>query len=506
MKAICVFWILFVAVFALVAQPVITQQPTNQMVVAGTTAYFNITVSDTGPFTYQWQFDGTNLPPSGIITTVAGNGNYGYSGDAGIATNAGFNPFDVAVDSNGNLFIADWGNNRIRKVDTNGIITTVAGSGNGQYAYSFGGDGGYATNAVLSCPGGVAVDSRDNLFIVDQFNNRIRKVDTNGIITTVDTALNSPRAVAVDTGGNLFIADYGYNRICKMDTNGIITTVAGNDNGGFSAGDGGYATNASLSWPEGVAVDSSGNLFIADFGDNRVRKVDTNGIITTVAGNGNYGYSGDGGAATNAEMTDAFGVAVDSSGNLFIADCENYRIRKVTKCGIITTVAGYGTQAFFGDGGYATSAGLSSPFGVALDSSGNLFIADHGNARIRKVQNNPQNNLSTLVLSNVTINNAGNYSVVVTNNYGSVTSSIASLTVTLPGYNQISSQFLSGGKMRLSFVGIAGGNYALDRSFNLSPANWIPQVTNPADANGNLIFTNTPDSTTNNFWRIRSVP
>jgi sugar lactone lactonase YvrE len=446
MKAICVFWILFLAVFALVAQPVITQQPTNQMVVAGTTAYFNVSVSDTGPFTYQWQWNGTNLPPSGSITTVAGNGNYGYSGDGGIATNAGFNPFDVAVDSNGNLFIADWGNNRIRKVDTNGIITTVAGNGDGQYVYSFGGDGGYATNAVLSCPGGVAVDSSDNIFIVDQFNGRIRKVDTNGIITTVagagnggfffgdsgyatNAGLNSPHGVAIDTVGNLFIADYGNNRIRKVDTNGIITTVAGNNNGGFSAGDGGYATNASLSWPEGVAVDASGNLFIADYGDSRVRKVDTNGIITTVAGNGNYGFSGDGGAATNAELTDAFGVAVDNSGNLFIADCENNRIREVTTSGIITTVAGYGTQAFFGDGGYATSAGLNNPFGVAVDSGGNLFIADQGNKRIRKVQNNPQNNLPTLVLSNVTINNAGNYSVVVSGSGGSVTSSVVSLTV-----------------------------------------------------------------------------
>ena len=297
------------------------------------------------------------------------------------------------MDASGNLFIADVDNNVIRKVSTTGVITTVAG--NGTQGYS--GDGGSADSAELNSPEGVAVDASGNLFIGDVTNNRIRKVSTSGIITTVagngtlgysgdggsatSAALAYPSGVAVDASGNLFIADN--NRIRKVSTSGVITTVAGNGTRGYS-GDGGSADSAELNSPRGVAVDTSGNLFIADQGNNRIRKVSTSGIITTVAGNGRQGYSGDGGSADSAEL-DPISVAVDASGNLFIADYANFRIRKVSTSGVITTVAGNGTRGYSGDGGSADSAELNSPEGVAVDASGNLFITDYYNNRIREV-------------------------------------------------------------------------------------------------------------------------
>jgi len=284
-----------------------------------------------------------------LITTVAGGGN--SFGDGGTATEAQLRyPSGVAVDSSGNLYIADTGNHRIRKVDTDGVITTVAGTGSSGYS----GDGGAATEAQLSSPSGVAVDSSGNLYIADSGNNRIRQVDTNGVITTVagggfdgdggaatSARLSYPSGVAVDSSGNLYIADKGKHRIRKVDTNGVISTVAGDGTTGYS-GDFGAAAEAQLDNPSGVAVDSSGNLYIVDTRNNSIRKVDTNGVISTVAGDGTYGYSGDGGAATDAQLYNPSAVAVDSSGNLYIADTNNGRIRKVDTNGVISTVAGGG--------------------------------------------------------------------------------------------------------------------------------------------------------------------
>jgi sugar lactone lactonase YvrE len=340
----------------------------------------------------------------GVITTVAGNGAIdtrthmpGFSGDGGPATSASLylsyvnvSIVGVAVDASGNLFIADCGNDRIRKVSVSGIITTIAGGGSS-------GDGGAATAASLRCPGGVAVDASGNLFIAD--NGRIRKVSASGIITTVAAGLSAPKGIVVDASGNLFIADTGNNRIRKVSASGIITTVAGSGavglkGGGFS-GDGGLATAASLNFPTGIAVDASGNLFIADALNNRIRKVSADGIITTVAGSGAFGHSNDRdprkSRATSAELYHPGGVAVDASGNLFIADTGNNRIRTVpVGSGMITTVAGSGAigtgnGGFSGDGGAATRATLNSPTDVAVDASGNLFIADALNNRIRKV-------------------------------------------------------------------------------------------------------------------------
>jgi sugar lactone lactonase YvrE len=337
----------------------------------------------------------------GIITTLAGNGTAGYSGDGGPATSAELGqPYGVAVDSSGNIYIADTGNCVIREV-SGGIIRTVAGNGACNYYGGYSGDGGPATGAELSVPYGVAVDSSGNLYIADSHNNRIRKVSA-GIITTVagggtdglgdggpatSAGIGWANGVTVDSSGNIYIADG--DRIRKVDDNGIITTVAGGGLPPDFLGDGGPATSAFLDNVQGVAVDSAGNLYIAEtsgvINDNRVRKVSA-GIITTFAGNGTFGYGGDGGPATSAELDDEpNGVALDSSGNFYIADPGSLRIRKVS-AGIITTVAGGGVNHdSLGDGGPATSAELDGPQGLAVDSGGNIYIADTNDNVIRKV-------------------------------------------------------------------------------------------------------------------------
>ena len=507
---------------ALPGPPSVEIQPTNSSITIplGSNVALAVSVSGTGPFSYQWQLNGTNLP-NDIITTVAGNGAFDYSGDGGAATNAAlWGPEGVAVDATGNLFIADTDNNRIRKVGTNGIISTVAG--NGLYTY---GDGGAATNAGLSADG-VTVDATGNLFIADTYNNRIRKVGADGIIATVagngyvnpsngygggysgdggaatNAELNLPQGVAVDATGNLFIADTVNNRIREVGTNGIINTVAGNGyvnpytgSGGYS-GDGGAATNAELNGPIDVAVDATGNLFIADTYNNRIRKVGANGIIATVAGNGLYTY-GDGGAATNAELYWPFGVAVDATGNVFIADTYNNVIREVGTNGTITTVAGGGTNSL-GDGDAAINAELNQPTGVAVDATGNLFIADYFNARIRKVAFDPSVLTPILMLNAVGFENTGVYRVVVSNPYGSTTSSVVTLTVTLPVVLSAPQVI---GKTNFTFLLSvpAGSNYVVQASTNLSY--WSNVSTSTMPVIGSITLTNAISGYNRRFYR-----
>ena len=329
---------------------------------------------------------------TGILKQVAGNGTTGYSGDNGLATNAQLNgPTGVAVDSSGNLYIADTLNHRIREVSGAGVITTVAGTG----VQGFSGDSFQATSATLSGPTGVAVDSDGNLYIADTLNHRIRKVSSSGVITTVagggtslgdnvaatKAQLGSSLSIALDSAGILYIADTDNNRIRKV-SNSVITTVAGNGTRGFS-GDNGPPTGARLDLPSAVAVDSAGNLYIADTDNNRIREV-SNGVITTVAGGRTS--LGDNGPATSAQLNAPTGVTVDPAGNLYIADSGNARIRKVSNA-VITTVAGNGTQGFSGDNGLATSAQLVNPYGLAIDPAGNLYIADSSNNLVRKVSN-----------------------------------------------------------------------------------------------------------------------
>ena len=339
---------------------------------------------------------------TGNISTVAGSGTSGFSGDGGAASSARLNfPRGVAVDGDGNLYIVDTSNHRIRKVDaSSGNISTVAGSGTS----GFSGDGGAASSAQLNFPRGVAVDGDGNLYVVDTSNHRIRKVDAStGNISTVagsamsgfsgdggaasSAQLNFPRGVAVDGDGNLYVVDTSNHRIRKVDaSSGNISTVAGSGTSGFS-GDGGAATSAALNGPKRVAVDSAGNIYIADTANARIRKVNaSDGNISTVAGLGTAGFSGDGGAATSAQFRNLSGVAVDSAGNIYIADTGNDRIRKVDASdGNISTAAGSEIASFSGDGRPATSATLSTPYAVAVDGAGNLYIADQGNDRIRKV-------------------------------------------------------------------------------------------------------------------------
>ena len=355
---------------------------------------------------------------SGSINIVAGTGRVpgqgttGYNGDGIAATDADLSgPAATTVDAAGNLYIADRDNNRIRKVDAVGIITTVAGGG----SLSFNDDGGPATSGHLGLPTDGAFDASGNLYIADSGYHRIRKVDTSGIISTVvgsctptgciggyygdggpatTAALNYPSGITIDAEGNLYIADTGNERIRKVDVNGIITTVAGTGTTGFN-GDGGPATSANLTSPYKVAVDTEGNLYINDgiagsnylnnLSNNRIRKVDTAGIITTIAGNGSAGFSGDGDAAISAELNYPSGIAIDSDGNLFIADHDNNRIRMVDVDGTIATVAGNGWRGVIGDGSSATFATLNSPRGLAIDAFGNLYISDTLNDRIRKL-------------------------------------------------------------------------------------------------------------------------
>ena len=323
---------------------------------------------------------------TGMITTVAGSGSEGYSGDGGPATSARLLfPYGVAVDGSGNVFIADSYNYRIRRVDAaTGMITTVAGSGS-EGGYS--GDGGPATSASLNVPSGVAVDGAGDLFIADTYDNRIRRVDgSTGIITTVVGNLSHPSSVEVDGMGNLLIADTRNNFVRLWDTSTqALTTTAGNGTL-FYSGDGGPATIASLSFPQGVAVDVAGNVLISDSSSNRIRKVNAiTGIITTVAGTGLQGYTGDGGAATSADLSGPYGVALDGTGNLFISDSGNNVVRRVDAVtGIITTVAGDGIAGYSGDGGPATKANLLAT-GLTVDSAGNIFISDGYDSYVRKV-------------------------------------------------------------------------------------------------------------------------
>lgn len=344
-----------------------------------------------------------------VTSTVAGNGTVGFSGDGSAANLAQLSaPAGIAIDAAHTLYIADQVNQRIRQVNwSTKNIQSVVGNGTAGYA----GDKGVGTSAELDNPTGVFVDSSGNFYIADSLNNVIRKVTSSDQISTIagdnplgagfsgDTAspllaqLNNPSAVALDAAGNLYIADTYNNRVRKVNfTAGTITTYAGSGGTSYS-GDGLPALDESLSSPRALAFDAAGNLYIADSGNHAIRKVTAaTGIMTTIAGTGTLGYNGDNIPATSAELNYPAGIAFDAAGNLYIADTDNFRIRKVVN-GVISTIGGTGQPGYGGDGLFSTQSVFNFPSSLAVDSSGNVFVADTGNNVIRQLT--PYSSLSS---------------------------------------------------------------------------------------------------------------
>ncbi len=339
------------------------------------------------------------VSPTSLIGTFAGNGAARFAGDGGQAALASLNQprGEIAQGPDGSLYIADTFNNRIRRVAPDGVITTVAGNGVGAY----GGDGGPATAARLHWPHDVEVDAAGNVWIADSANHRIRRVTPDGVIRTVvgtgaagfngdglagtATRINRPKGLEI-TATSLWFSDGDNNRVRVLDlTTNTVRTVAGTGPRG-ATGDGGPAILARLNGPRMIAVDTLGNLYICDSFNHRIRRVGIDGIITTVAGTGVAGFSGDGGPATLALLSEPRGLTLGDDATLYIADTVNARIRRVDlTTGVITTVVGNGAKRFAGDGGQAIRASLRNPRGVSFDSAGRMLIADTLNNRIRVV-------------------------------------------------------------------------------------------------------------------------
>jgi len=338
---------------------------------------------------------------SQVIVTDVGTGTYGYNGDNIPAISAELSSvYGITLDDSGNLYICDQANRRIRKVSPGygGTITTIAGNGTSGYS----GDNGLGIYAQIQGGYDIAVDKNENIYFTDEGNNCIRKITRGDTITTIagtgvagyngdgilatSAQLNGPIGVTADNIGNIYIADYFNSRIRKVDTMGIITTIAGTGVPGFSP-DGSLADTAKVDSVFSVRIDKNDDLFFEDF-NNRIRKIDTTGIITTIAGNGIVGFSGDSGLATAAEIGSSGAIAFDTSGNLYLADFANSRIREINTSGIIYTIAGDGLTGFGGDYGPPLSAKID-PSGVAVSNNGDVYISDLGNYRIRLVTDHP---------------------------------------------------------------------------------------------------------------------
>ncbi len=334
---------------------------------------------------------------SGYIYTIAGTGAAGNTGNGGLAPKASINATGIAVDAAGNIYVADIHANLVRKI-SGGIISAFAGNGGTGST----GDGGPATAASFDNPYQLACDNAGNVYVCDELNGLIRIINASGIITTfagsksgslgllenvpaIDAQIIQPSGVATDTAGNVYISQYYEGRVRYVNTGGLINTIA--DLNGFQGytGDGGPAINAEIKQPQGIAADNKGNIYFADYGNQVIRVIDANGIIHTFAGNGSKGYGGDGGPATQALLNNPTTVAADNFGNVYIGDVYNQRIRKVDANGIITTFAGNGTAGYSGDGGPASNAQLNYTSSLAVDAAGNVYIADNGNNRVRRV-------------------------------------------------------------------------------------------------------------------------
>lgn len=332
------------------------------------------------------------------ITTIAGNGSNEYNGDNILAIDASISlSGGLRINPNGELIIADLAN-RIRKVNNSGIITTIAGTGVGGYNAS----NNIATQTPIQNPYSPVYNNLGNLIFCDFNNSRIRKIDPSGIITTIagtggqsytgdnGLAINAqigfPSGLAIDLFGNLYFVVGNHHRVRKIDTSGIITTIAGVGTAGFS-GDGGFATNAQLNFPAGVAIDNQGNIYITESTGQRIRKIDSSGIITTIAGTGIIGYNGDNISALIAKLHTPIGITCDTQGNLYFADANNHRIRKINSAGVITTICGVGTPGYNGDNIPPDQASLNYPTAVTFGTDGSMYIADSFNYRVRKIAN-----------------------------------------------------------------------------------------------------------------------
>ncbi len=334
----------------------------------------------------------TSVSKAQNINTIVGTGTGGNSGNGSVATAAQIsNAFGVAVDNSGNLYIADAASNVVRKVNTStGIITLFAGGGSSSGVLT-----GPATSVALSVPTGVAVDASGNVYIVTRGDGKLSKVNTSGIISTIDSAGVSagggldPIGVAVDKYGNVYYAEFNRNKVWKKNvTTGVISSIAGLTTAGYD-GDGGQATAAHLNNPTSVAVDTLGNVYIADFGNNVIRKIDASGVIKTMVGTGGTVYWNYTTNSSTTSLNRPYGVAVDRSGNLYFSETSNNLLRKVSSAYVVSTVAGNGTGGYAGDGGVATSSQLRGPLGICVSTAGGIYIADNANYRIRLVGTPP---------------------------------------------------------------------------------------------------------------------
>ena len=333
-----------------------------------------------------------------VIRTIAGDGIASFRGDSGLATAAGLNnPMGLATDPFGNVYVADNGNNRVRKIDLTGIITTIAGNG----IPGYNGDGIAATAGELNHPTAVATDAYGDVFISDSGNGRIREVNSKGIISTVagngkygfngDGGQASaaefayPMGLTVDAAGNIYVADNGNYRIRKINTSGIVNTIAGTNIAGGYNDNGISATTAELYSPFGIVADQAGNIYISEGVEySYINRISPDGHISNFAGAGKQAFSGDGGEAVVASLNAPWGMAMDANGNMYIADHGNNRVRGIGTDGVIITIAGGGSNGL-GDGGYASTAELNNPSGIAIDGAGDIFVSDQGNNRIREI-------------------------------------------------------------------------------------------------------------------------
>lgn len=420
-------------------------------------------------------------------------------------------PAGVAFDAAGNLYIAENGNNLIVEVSPVGMISTVAGTGEQGYA----GDNGPATSAVLDSPAGVAIDTAGNIYIADSHNNRIRKV-TSGTITTIagtgaagfsgdggtatSAALNLPTALAVDAAGNLYIADTNNHRIRKISGT-MITTVAG-DGEQLYLNDGVAATQTGLDSPSGIAVDAAGNLYIGDTRNQRVRKVTlSSGLISTIAGNGTKSFAGDGGMASAAGLARPRGVATAADGSIYLVDSDNDRICNINGAGTISTAAGNGAQGFSGDTGPANSGMLDRPRAVAVSSGGAIAISDTNNQRIRAILNTNINTIAglgnsrteSLVLSGAStiVTGSGNLVATLSNGASTATGAVTFLDVTT-GARTIGTASLLNNAATISLAGVASGT-------RLFAATYPGDALNPAITSGVFVVVITPAQVPNNF-------